>query len=125
MTMPRETPMPRPENNVQSHRLSVSATLPRTRSKIPRAIGYTKVLMIVVSANCFPRMSRPTISMAKLKISTKVEIEIPVYWLTARPIPVVPPVTRSAGSRKSFTVRAYNMLPRTTNNIAIILRKTD
>ena len=75
MTMPRDTPIPRPENTVQSHTLSVNATFANTRSKIPRAIGYTKVLMTVVVQR-FPRISSPIINMATLNASTKPEIEV-------------------------------------------------
>lgn len=83
------------------------------------------MLASVVTAKDFPRMKKPRASIRMLNARTNQEIGRPVRWLTVSAIPVVPPVTRPAGSRKSLTVRAYRKFPMITDmsdkNVFIII----
>ena len=112
--MPKEPPIPNPEKMVHKNRSWVSTRSPKTFSKNPSAIGYTKVLTTVVRANFRPMTFQPMRSMVTLNISTKVATGIPKLLFNARPIPVVPPVSRPAGIRNSFTARAYSIFPSMT-----------
>ena len=111
MVMPSETPMPKPAKTVLSTRSSVSPPLPMTCSHRARNTGLRMVLATVLRANFRPSTAQPSSSIATLMTNSTEEVRSPLSRVTARAIPVAPPVIKPEGIRNNTTVNAYRALP--------------
>ena len=103
---PKARPMPSPAKIVFNNSLFVITNSPNVWLKNSRAIGYIKVLTIVVIANFFPKTINPRINMQTLNIKIKNETGIPKKWFANKAIPVVPELIKFVGRIKSFTTKA-------------------
>ena len=112
MTRPRPQPMHRPPKSAHRKGSVVSTVSPSRPWTQPSNEGYAMVLASVLRANVLPSATRPTANMTRLNAPTKGARGMPTACCTARPIPVVPPVTRPPGTTNTATPRAYTKLPK-------------
>ena len=112
MTRPRPQPMHRPPKSAHRKGSVVSTVSPSRPWTQPSNEGYAMVLASVLRANVLPSATRPTANMTRLNAPTKGARGMPAACCTARPMPVVPPVTRSPGTTNTATPRAYTKLPK-------------
>ena len=103
MTMPSETPMPRPAKTVQRKMSSVSTRPFAIPSNRARKAGLRTLLASVLRAKARPRTTQPQTSMAMLMKNSSPETDRPVNRPMASAMPVAPPVMRPAGSRNRAT----------------------
>lgn len=111
----RATPVPRRREpkTVQMSRSSVRVVTPGIFRKRSRKAGYRMVDRMVLAAKVLPRLAVPMRNSRKLMRNTVMDRERNgKKWVSARLIPVEPPMMIPDGEMKAATAKATSALPR-------------